>query len=100
MTNSRTNPGIAKLVESVTSMIKAVTDNEEAVTVTCIAGTQGNVIIEVRIDFNDMSYAIGVNGRTIDAIRTILNTQCKKYNLRYQLSVDAHPTEGACLVRS
>lgn len=65
---------------------KSLVDNSERVEIHEIAGTQTNVI-ELKVAKEDVGKVIGRNGRTADAIRTILNCGAAKLNKRYILHI-------------
>jgi predicted RNA-binding protein YlqC (UPF0109 family) len=65
---------------------RSLVDHAEHVEVTEITGTQTNVI-ELKVDKNDVGKVIGRNGRTADAIRTILHCGAAKQNKRYILHI-------------
>ena len=62
-------------------MAKALVDNPEEVAVTEIKGAQSSVI-ELKVAKDDIGKIIGKHGRTIMAIRTILNAVSMKLKKR------------------
>ena len=68
------------------TMVCAVVDNEDRVEVRRLDG-HANVMFEVIIEDRDMGFAMGQNGRTVEAMRTILNTLCKKLRLKYMFTI-------------
>ena len=65
---------------------KSLVDNLDRVEITEIAGAQTNVI-ELKVAKEDVGKVIGKNGRTADALRTILNCGAAKINKRYILHI-------------
>ena len=65
---------------------KSLVDNSEKVEINEISGNQTNVI-ELKVAKEDVGKVIGRNGRTADAIRTILNCGAAKLNKRYILHI-------------
>jgi predicted RNA-binding protein YlqC (UPF0109 family) len=74
---------IRELIEYIA---KSLVDNVENIEINEIAGTQTNVI-ELKVAKEDIGKVIGRNGRTADAIRTILNCGAAKLNKRYILHI-------------
>ena len=58
----------------------------ERIEISEITGNQTN-IIELKVAKEDIGKVIGRNGRTADAIRTILNCAAAKLNRRYILQI-------------
>ncbi len=67
-------------------IVKSLVDNVEQVSLTEINGEQSN-IIELRVAKEDIGKIIGRQGRTADAIRTILNCSAAKKSQRYILQI-------------
>lgn len=65
---------------------KALVDEVERIEITEIAGNQTN-IIELKVAKEDIGKVIGRQGRTADAIRTILNCAAAKLSKRYILQI-------------
>ena len=65
---------------------KSLVDNTERVEINEVSGTQTNVI-ELKVAKDDVGKVIGRNGRTADAIRTILNCGAAKLSKRYILHI-------------
>jgi len=72
--------------ELIDYIAKSLVDNCDRVEINEIAGTQTNVI-ELKVAKEDVGKVIGRNGRTADAIRTILNCGAAKLNKRYILHI-------------
>ncbi len=72
--------------ELIDYIAKSLVDNTERVEINEVAGTQTNVI-ELKVAKEDVGKVIGRNGRTADAIRTILNCGAAKLNKRYILHI-------------
>jgi len=67
-------------------IVKALVDNPEQVQVNEIVSTQ-TVVLELRVDKSDMGKIIGKQGRTANAIRTLLNAASGKVRKRYILEI-------------
>lgn len=65
---------------------KAVVDNPDQVNVTQIDG-ESTVVFELRVNQQDVGKIIGKQGRTINAIRTLLNATAAKSGLRAMLEI-------------
>lgn len=65
---------------------KALVDKPEEVVVTQIEGEE-TFLIELRVAKGDLGKVIGKQGRTADAIRTILSGASKKINKRFVLEL-------------
>lgn len=76
-------PSMKELVEFIS---KALVDTVERIEINEIQGNQTN-IIELRVAKEDIGKVIGRNGRTADAIRTILNCAAAKVQKRYILQI-------------
>ena len=68
------------------SIIEALVDDVEAIKVEEITGNQTN-IIELQVHKSDMGKVIGKQGRTADAIRTIINCASAKAKKKYLLKI-------------
>jgi predicted RNA-binding protein YlqC (UPF0109 family) len=77
---------MGSMKELIDYIAKSLVDNSERVEINEIAGTQTNVI-ELKVAKEDVGKVIGRNGRTADAIRTILNCGAAKLNKRYILHI-------------
>jgi predicted RNA-binding protein YlqC (UPF0109 family) len=67
-------------------IVKALVDNPEQVQITEIEGSQ-TVVLELRVDKSDMGKIIGKQGKTANAIRTLLNAASGKAGKRYILEI-------------
>ncbi len=65
---------------------KALVDEVDRVEISEIMGNQTN-IIELKVAKEDIGKVIGRQGRTADAIRTILNCAAAKLSKRYILQI-------------
>ena len=65
---------------------KALVDEVDRIEISEIAGNQTN-IIELKVAKEDIGKVIGRQGRTADAIRTILNCAAAKLSKRYILQI-------------
>ena len=67
-------------------IVKALVDDPEQVQVNEIEGTQ-TVVLELSVANSDMGRVIGKQGRTANAIRTLLNAASGKVRKRYVLEI-------------
>lgn len=67
-------------------IVKALVDNPEQVRVNEIESTQ-TVVLELRVAKSDMGKIIGKQGKTADAIRTLLNAASGGTGKRYVLEI-------------
>jgi predicted RNA-binding protein YlqC (UPF0109 family) len=65
---------------------QSLVDNPEQVQVTEIEGSQ-TVVLELKVDQSDMGKVIGKQGRTANAIRTVLSAASGKAEKRYVLEI-------------
>jgi predicted RNA-binding protein YlqC (UPF0109 family) len=65
---------------------QSLVDNPEQVQVNEIVGTQ-TVVLELRVAKSDMGKVIGKQGRTANAIRSILNAASGKAGKRFVLEI-------------
>lgn len=65
---------------------KALVDEVDRIEISEITGNQTN-IIELKVAKEDIGKVIGRQGRTADAIRTILNCAAAKLSRRYILQI-------------
>jgi len=65
---------------------KALVDEVDRIEISEISGNQTN-IIELKVAKEDIGKVIGRQGRTADAIRTILNCAAAKHSKRYILQI-------------
>jgi hypothetical protein len=65
---------------------KALVDEVDRIEISEISGNQTN-IIELKVAKEDIGKVIGRQGRTADAIRTILNCAAAKHSRRYILQI-------------
>lgn len=72
--------------ELVEYIAKALVNSEDEVRVNEVEGSQTN-IIELKVAKEDVGKIIGRQGRTADAIRTVLNCSAAKSNKRYILQI-------------
>lgn len=72
--------------ELVFFVAKALVDHVDQIEISEIAGNQTN-IIELKVAKEDIGKVIGRQGRTADAIRTILNCAAAKLSKRYILQI-------------
>ena len=67
-------------------IVKAIVDNPEQVQITEIEGSQ-TVVLELKVAKSDMGNVIGKQGRTVNAIRALLNAASGKAGKRYVLEI-------------
>jgi predicted RNA-binding protein YlqC (UPF0109 family) len=72
--------------ELVEFVARALVDDIGKIEISELAGNQTN-IIELKVAKEDIGKVIGRQGRTADAIRTILNCAAAKLNKRYILQI-------------
>lgn len=72
--------------ELVEFVARALVDDIGRIEVTEISGSQ-TTIIELKVAKEDIGKVIGRQGRTADAIRTILSCAAAKLNKRYNLQI-------------
>jgi len=70
----------------ITKMVKAIVDNPEQVTVSEVESSH-TMVLELKVARNDMGKVIGKQGRTAQAIRTILAAASGKARKRYILEI-------------
>ncbi len=73
--------------ETVEMIVKALVDDAEAVDVREVERGGQTSLIEVRVAQADMGKIIGRQGRTVRALRSILNAASSKGKRRYILEV-------------
>jgi predicted RNA-binding protein YlqC (UPF0109 family) len=66
--------------------VKAMVDDADSVVVTCNKCDQSTVF-EVKVATEEIGKVIGRQGRTAQALRTILNCAAAKYNIRCGLEI-------------
>ena len=67
-------------------IVKALVDNPEQVQINVIESTQ-TVVLELKVAKSDMGMVIGKQGRTADALRTLLIAASGKDKKRYMLEI-------------
>ena len=72
--------------ELVSHIAESLVDENDKIDINEIEGNQTN-IIELKVAKEDIGKVIGRQGRTADAIRTILNCAAAKINKRYILQI-------------
>lgn len=72
--------------ELIEYIVKAIVDFPENVNVTQIDG-ESTVVFELRVRQEDVGKVIGKKGRTINAIRTLVNATAAKANMRAMLEI-------------
>ncbi len=74
---------VKDLIENIA---KSIVDKPELVSVTGVEG-ENSVVIELKVDKDDIGRVIGKNGRTINAMRTILSATRAQKEKRQVLEV-------------
>jgi len=77
---------MTELKDLVTYILKALVDNQDQVQVTEIAGDK-SVIYELRVGEGDLGKIIGKQGRTAQAVRTIVSAAAMKLGKRTVLEI-------------
>jgi hypothetical protein len=72
--------------ELIEYIVKAVVDFPENVSVTQVEG-ENTIVFELRVRQEDIGKVIGKKGRTINAIRTLLNATAAKADKRAMLEI-------------
>ena len=67
-------------------IVKSLVDNPEQIQITEIEGSQ-TVVLDLRVAKSDMGKVIGKQGKTANAIRTLLNAASGKAGKRYVLAI-------------
>jgi hypothetical protein len=67
-------------------IVQALVDNPEDVQINQIEGTQ-IVVLELKVATSDIGKVIGKQGKTANAIRTVLNAASGKAGKRYILEI-------------
>ena len=75
-----------ELKDLVTYILKALVDNQDKVSVTEIAGDK-SIIYELRVGEGDLGKVIGKEGRTAQAIRTIVTAAAMKQGKRTVIEI-------------
>ena len=74
------------MIELIENIAKTIVDNPDLVRVNRIEG-ENSVVIELRVAKEDIGKVIGKNGRTITAMRTILNATHAQKEKRHVLAL-------------
>ena len=77
---------VIRMKDLIEQIAKAIVDKPEMVRVTGIEG-ENSTVIELRVAKEDIGKVIGKNGRTITAMRTILNATRAQKEKRQVLEV-------------
>ena len=67
-------------------MTKALVDNPDTVEVT-EAEEDGETVLEIHVDPEDVGKIVGREGRTVRALRTIMDAAGKKYGRQFAVEV-------------
>ena len=73
-------------MELIENIVKLTVDKPESVNVTGIE-SENVIVLELRVDKDDIGKVIGKNGRTITAMRTILSAARTQKNKRQLLEI-------------
>ena len=71
------------MVELVKYMVDGLVDNKDAVEITM----EGEDVINVKVDKNDLGKVIGKDGRIAKAIRTIVKAVGNKRQIKYMVVI-------------
>jgi uncharacterized protein len=74
------------MIDLIENIAKAIVDKPEQVRVNGVEG-ENSIVIELRVAKEDIGKVIGKNGRTITAMRTILNATRAQKEKRHVLEV-------------
>lgn len=74
------------MVDLVKALAVALVDHPDQVTVEETTGSRGSVV-QLSVAPSDIGKVIGKEGRTAQAIRTVLNAACAKTGKRVQLDI-------------
>lgn len=85
-TEVQTEIGCCSMKELVEIMARSLVDRPEAISVNEIGGAHSS-ILELKVAKEDIGKIIGKQGRTADAMRTILSAVAAKMNKRSVLEV-------------
>ena len=83
---STTDKGDDTMNELIRNIVCALVDNPEKVEVDVVQGTQSSVV-ELKVAKEDLGKVIGKQGRTAQAMRTILNAASAKVKKRMVLEI-------------
>ncbi|MEA1928743.1 MAG: KH domain-containing protein [Candidatus Auribacterota bacterium] len=72
--------------ELIEHIVTSIVDYPEEVDVTQIDG-ESTIVFELRVKQDDVGKVIGKKGRTINAIRTLVNATAAKSNMRAMLEI-------------
>ena len=72
--------------ELIEKIVKELVDHPDQVNINEVQGSQ-STILELRVAKEDIGKIIGRQGRTADAIRTIINCSAAKLSKRYILQI-------------
>lgn len=67
-------------------IVKSIVDKPDLVSVRHVEG-QGSIVIELKVDRNDIGRVIGKKGRTVNAMRVILGANRAQREKRHILEV-------------
>jgi len=81
-----TDGGGWAMKDLITEIVQAVVDQPEKVSVNEIGGSQ-TTVLELRVAKTDLGKVIGKQGRTAQAIRTILSAAAGKMRKNYVLEI-------------
>jgi predicted RNA-binding protein YlqC (UPF0109 family) len=74
------------MIDLIENIAKAIVDKPDQVQVNGVEG-ENSIVIELRVAKEDIGKVIGKNGRTITAMRTILNATRAQKEKRHVLEV-------------
>jgi uncharacterized protein len=77
-------PSVEDMRKLLTELVRALVDTPDAVTVEAVE-TENNVILKLRTAHADVDKVIGLNGRTVRSLSTILRRCGAKTNRLYTI---------------
>ena len=81
---------LENLIEFVDYVVKGIVKNAEMVKVRQFEDEENNIIIEIMVDNDDMGQVIGKGGKTINSLRTLIQTSAYNKGLeRIKINVDS-----------
>lgn len=68
-------------------IVKNLVDKPDSVQVACRDGSDKGVVVELRVDPDDVAKVVGRKGRTINALRTISMMACARLGCRVRIEL-------------
>ena len=76
------------LKDVLTDMAKAIVENPDSVSVTEAAGEDGEVLLTLSVDPDDMGKVIGRHGRIAKALRTIMKAAATSVDQKVTVEIE------------